>query len=65
MEKVTRCKACRRKNTMQEVEADGQTAMQCTNCTWLDPESIKNVEELENEELYQNFLKGRKEKLGL
>lgn len=45
MEKATRCKACRRKNTMLEVEADGQTAMQCTNCTWLDPESIRNVED--------------------
>ena len=45
MEKVTRCKACRRKNTMREVKADGQTAMQCTNCTWLDPESIRNVED--------------------
>lgn len=45
MEKVTRCKACRRKNTMREVKADGQTAVQCTNCTWLDPESIRNVED--------------------
>lgn len=45
MEKVTRCKACRRKNTMREVKADGQTAMQCTNCSWLDPGSIRNVED--------------------
>lgn len=45
MEKVTRCLVCRRKNTMQEVTADGQVAMQCTNCTWLDPGSIKNKEE--------------------
>lgn len=40
-----RCFVCRRKDTLIEVRADGQRAMQCMNCSWLDPESIQNVED--------------------
>lgn len=47
MSTVVRCKVCRRKNTMQEVRADGQIALMCSNCSWLDPDSIKNIEEEE------------------
>ena len=43
--KRVRCKVCGRKNTLQEVRADGQVAIQCSNCLWLDPASIRDEEE--------------------
>ena len=46
--KRVRCRVCGRKNTLQEVRADGQVAIQCSNCLWLDTASIRDEEEGES-----------------